>query len=128
MQEAQITEARETSPPPYDYDYDCDFRSLTPSRGIKATDTPQWLWSRPQCQSWIIAVCIDLLDMRANQAQKVASNFKGCGPNMYVMRIEAWGILLGTSEGGSAVYSILLGEASGRSGSRELECAPRKRG
>jgi len=56
--------------------------------GIKATDTPQWLWSNQQCRSWIIAVCVTLLNNSVKQAEEKAARFRGFGPMIFEITPE----------------------------------------
>lgn len=100
--ETQTSE--QTSPPPYDSSI-----TTTPSQKIKATDTPQWLWSRSQCRAWLTALCTELLDMESENAQKIAGRFGGYGPTIYLMLMQEWRDLLGNASAGDSVYAMLLG-------------------
>jgi hypothetical protein len=56
--------------------------------GIKATDTPQWLWSNEQCLLWIIAVCVTLLNNSVEEAEEKAARFRGFGPIIFENKVE----------------------------------------
>ena len=100
--ETQTSE--QPSPPPYD-----SSTTTTPSQKIKATDTPQWHWSRSQCRAWLIVLCTDLLDIESKEAQKIAGKFEGYGPTIYLMATQEWRDLLGIASAGDSVYAMLLG-------------------
>jgi carbohydrate-binding DOMON domain-containing protein len=45
--------------------------------------------------------------MDTDEAQKIAGNFEGYGPSIYLMRVQEWRDLLGSTAVGDAVYMLL---------------------
>jgi hypothetical protein len=88
-----------TDPPPYE-------SSLR--IGIKATDTPQWLWSNEQCRSWIIAVCVTLLNNSLEEAEEKAKRYRGFGPSIFENNIEAWKSIFQNEYDSESVYSLVM--------------------
>lgn len=79
------------------------------ARSIKATDTPQWLWSNNQCRQWLVAVLETLLHFSPEEAQSTALQFEGFGPSLYLMAAEEWGRMLGRDPARS-VYGLILSQ------------------
>lgn len=93
-----------TPPPPYS-------TAVTVSDGsekktITASDTPQWLWSKSQCQEWLVAVYTTYLQYPPNEAVQLASKFEGFGPNIYLAGKQRWENLLG-KDGGSGLFALI---------------------
>jgi hypothetical protein len=90
------TSIRTTLPPAYD-----DYVPRPPFTrlGIKAYDTPQWLWTNAQCQAWITAYCVEMLSFDLSRAEGIARDFRGAGTTIYTMKIEFWKRRMGELEG-----------------------------
>ena len=78
--------------------------------GIKATDTPQWLWSNEQCRSWIVAVCVTLLNNSVEEAEEKAARFRGFGPMIFESEKEGWTNILQDNADVISVYGLVLGQ------------------
>jgi hypothetical protein len=78
--------------------------------GIKATDTPQWLWSNKQCRSWIIAVCVTLLNNSVEQAEEKAARFRGFRPAIFENELEEWTEIFQDEADVASVYGLVLGQ------------------
>lgn len=78
--------------------------------GIKATDIPQWLWSNKQCRSWVIAVCVTLLNNSVEEAEEKAARFRGFGPIIFENNLESWNYVLRDIVDATSVYGLVLGQ------------------
>ena len=74
--------------------------------GISATDTPQWLWSTAQCQSWITAVAITLWNCQEEEAERLASMFHGSGSYLWCLESETWKAWYGSARG-TSIFNML---------------------
>lgn len=82
--------ASDQNPPPY---------QMYSQLGIKATDTPQWLWSNVECRAWLTAVGVTLLNMSIDEAEGYADSFEGSGTYIYNWNCQAWHRLYGIANG-----------------------------
>jgi hypothetical protein len=78
--------------------------------GIKATDTPQWLWSNKQYILWIIAVCVTLLNNSVEEAEEKAARFRGFGPIIFENEVQGWTNILQDNADATSVYGLVLGQ------------------
>jgi len=46
--------------------------------------------------------------MKSSAAEDIASNFEGCGPNIYLMHLEAWEDLLGNRRLAMGIYCVVV--------------------
>jgi hypothetical protein len=78
---------------------------------IKATDTPQWIWTNAQCRAWIFAVCSKNLGLGVEESKIISEKFEGYGPNIYCLKFENWVDIFGSDNPSRAesVYSTILG-------------------
>lgn len=74
---------------------------------IKATDTPRWKWTQPQCRAWLVATLTTSLGNSEMEALRKAETFVGSGPYMWNLHCFQWEGRLGEAEG-STVYNVLL--------------------
>lgn len=82
----------------------------TPSQHppITAEDTPQWGWTKTECQEWFFALLTTKLGYTAIDADAMAAKLDGFGPNIYMRTSGTWGELLGNEEEGLGVYVWVL--------------------
>jgi hypothetical protein len=89
----------QATPPPY---------TTEDQHAIKATDTPQWLWTNLQCREWIFAVCLDNLGLCVEECQEIADMFEGYGPSIYSNNVFFWEELFGSRARANAVFSQIF--------------------
>ncbi|TVY21066.1 hypothetical protein LARI1_G001246 [Lachnellula arida] len=82
----------------------------TPSQHppIDADDTPQWEWTKAQCQEWFFELLTTKMGYAAVDADAVATKLDGFGPNIYLRMAGTWAELLENEEEGLAVYVWVL--------------------
>lgn len=61
---------------------------------IKA-DTPQWRWNISQCQQWLTEALVEYCCKDRKTAQKLAREFEGFGPILYMKSYQGWADYLG---------------------------------
>lgn len=104
MRSKQAKTADDTQPPPYSL---AETSLSKQPLNIKASETPQWLWSNAQCRAWIAAVCIEYLQYSERDAYAAAEGVKGFGPRLFGMRLQEWTQILGNADGYS-VYTLVF--------------------
>ncbi len=60
-------------------------------------------------RAWLTAFCTEYLEFKVEDAEVVASTFKGFGPTLYMMRPMHWHDLVVHKYSGTSVYAYLLG-------------------
>jgi hypothetical protein len=78
-----------------------------PKRPIEASDIPQWEWTTAQCQEWFFAVLVTKLGYMEPEAEIMAANLDGFGPNIYTRTIQKWKDILGEDQG-EGIYTWIL--------------------
>lgn len=73
---------------------------------IQASSTPQWRWTNAQCRDWITLVLTKYSGKEPETARALAKQFKGFGPNLYILSWTEWDAWLGPD--GQAIFAILM--------------------
>lgn len=100
IQAPECTACNGLDPPPYrepPFTYD----------GIKASDTPQWLWSEAECQAWIIAFCVTSFNMSICEAERAAKWYEGSGACIYGLDDDSWRTLV-PGDRGTSLCNFLM--------------------
>jgi hypothetical protein len=74
---------------------------------IKSSDIPQWAWTNEQCRQWI-TLMLEKGGKEHGEAERLAENFQGFGPNLWLNTYKTYCDWFGAANG-QAIYALLLG-------------------
>jgi hypothetical protein len=69
--------------------------------------TPQWDRTNTQCKIWLRTLCTTGLGLSDDEAETIAKDFLGFGPNLYLMKLDEWKELSGETRGKGCLLVVV---------------------